>query len=51
MKGIGIQFLELSSESLRKRSEAERGENYPLKNLFFFSYKITVYPQSVASLI
>lgn len=40
MKEIGIQFLELSSESLRKRSEAERGENYPLKNLFFFSYKI-----------
>lgn len=28
MKGIGIQFLEQSSESLRKRSEAERGQNY-----------------------
>lgn len=39
MKEIGIQFLELSSESLRKRSEAERGENYPLKNLFFFLIK------------
>ena len=36
MKGIRIKFLELSLESLRKRSEVERGENYPFKNLFFF---------------
>ena len=39
MKEIGIQFLELFSESLRKRSEAEREENYPLKKLCFFLIK------------
>ena len=39
MKGIRIKFLELSLERLRKRSEVERGEKYPFKNLLF-SYKI-----------